>query len=522
MKRKKITKFILIAALVCSLGATGCTSTKQKSDVKNASTQKVDGGEFVLATGEPLNSINPIGQGSSDAQRMLLPIFECLYRVGNDETRYYLAESYKVSNDNKKITIKLHDKLKWHDGKPITADDLVWNLKIRKDKKLDPYFTEINGKPVDVKKVDNLTVEINLPEPSASYVSMIGLLQMIPSHIYKNVDDIFNCDANQKGIGSGPYKVKSSSNDSLVLERVNDYYRGKPNLETIAFKVITDESAREVAFKNGEISVLEIKSDEQLKQYKDNSDFEIFSFEEGRNNYMAFNNKSAIVNDVKVRQAISLALNKSDIISGAYGSSDIAVEANTVFNPKNLLYSDSVSGYKQDINKSKDLIKETNLSGKKLHLIYNETRINQKNTAIIIQQQLKKVGVDVEIEGLDVNVFLGALFNNEKGKSYDLAINGVGCNGDPDLLKEMFSSKSTNMISSDKLEKLWMDGAVASDKKTRLDIYTNIQQEVKDLYSIYPISSTNIILATHNDVKGLDSIKAIPLFEDYLKIYKVK
>ncbi|MGG2466615.1 ABC transporter substrate-binding protein [Paraclostridium bifermentans] len=522
MRNKKITKFILMTTLICSLGITGCTSSKQKSEVKNASVQKVDGGEFILATGESLNSLNPIGQGSAEAQRMLLPVFDYLYRVSADGTRYYLAESYKVSDDNKKVTIKLHDKLKWHDGKPITADDLVWNLKVRQDKKLDPYFTEVNGKPIDVKKIDNLTVEINLPEPSASYASLLGLLQMIPSHIYKDVDDMFNCDANQVGVGSGPYKVKSLSSDSLVLERSNDYYRGKPNFETIAFKVIPDESAREIAFRNGEISVLEIKSDEQLKQYKNKSDFEIFSFEEGKNNYMTFNAKSSIMSDIKVRQAISLALNKSDIITGAYGSSDVAVEANTILNPANLLYSDSVSGYTQDLDKAKELIKETNLSNKKLRLIYNETRVNQKNTAIVIQQQLKKVGIDVEVEGLDGNVFFGVLFNHEKGKNYDLAVNGVASNSDPDLLRSMFSSASNNMIYSDELEKLWMDGSRESDEKTRLNIYTNIQQEVKDLYSIYPISSTNILLATHSDIKGLDSVKAIPLFEDYLQIYRVK
>ena len=103
---------------------------------------------------------------------------------------------------------------------------------------------------------------------------------------------------------------------------------------------------------------------------------------------------------------------------------------------------------------------------------------------------------------------------------YDIAVNGYPGTGDPDENQSMFSSLSYNMVSSDKLDQLWKEGAVESDSDKRAEIYTEIAQEIKDIHAMYMVGTTNIILAAKDGYKGLDEKHLIPLFADYSKIYK--
>ena len=103
---------------------------------------------------------------------MLNPIYDQLYYMDVNETRYYLAESYTMSEDNTTLTLKLKDGLTWHDGEPITADDVIFTLDVNKDTNNGAGNTNVaylNEQPITYEKEDNLTVKITLPAPSASY-----------------------------------------------------------------------------------------------------------------------------------------------------------------------------------------------------------------------------------------------------------------------------------------------------------------------------------------------------------------
>ena len=104
------------------------------------------------------------------------------YVVSKDEVRYYLAESREVSEDGKTITVKLRDGLKWHDGEPITADDVIWNFEFRMDKENKTSSgTMVNRKPVSVEKVDDLTFKVVLPRGFvASYDATLGGMELLP------------------------------------------------------------------------------------------------------------------------------------------------------------------------------------------------------------------------------------------------------------------------------------------------------------------------------------------------------
>ena len=226
--------------------------------------------------------------------------------------------------------------------------------------------------------------------------------------------------------------------ESIVYERYDDYYRGKASLDQVIIKTITDESAQEAALQSGDLSVMRVTNPTKLEKYEKDDNYTVYSIPEGRLNYMAYNYQSPNMKDIKARKAIALALNVDEIIQGGYGSEELALPAKNFCAPQNLYYNDEMEGYKQDIEEAKKLAKETGLTEKTLHYIYNQNRPNMKETAQVVQQQLKEIGVNVEIEGLDSPAFFPKLFASwltgtpVEDTSWDLASNGMDqLNADP-------------------------------------------------------------------------------------------
>lgn len=526
MKKRKFFAVLLAGTLTLSTILSGCGNSSGGTD-DTKKTETTSGGvddEATMTRAESADvaAINPIGQSSSDAQEMMIPIFDMLYRISGEGTQYYLAESYEMSDDNTELTLKLKDGIKYHDGEEVNADEIVWNFNMRKEQNQDTWCTMLNGKEVSIEKVDELTVKVTLPEPSASFAALFGMMQIIPSHLYKDVPDILNCDANEKGIGTGPYKVKEwNKGESLVLERNEDYYGEKPQIKTLVFKIVPDQANQAVSFESGELDVLKISTQADYDKYSQMDGVEIFTFPEGRNHYLAFNALSDTMKDDAAREAVCAALNQDELIQGAYGSENVAEKAQNVFTKANLYYSDAVTAYEQDLEKAEKLAKECGLTDKTLKIIYNSDRANFEDIALVVQQQLKDVGIESEIQGYDANSFFDQMFEYDgKNTGYDIAVNGYAANGDPDALRGMFSAQSNNMVTSDKLEELWVQGVSENDPEKRQQIYEEVAQEIKDLHAMYMVGSTNIILAAKEGYKGLDSVHLIPLFVDYSKIYK--
>ena len=536
-----------LSALLCTVAAmavlTGCGGDKKETAAApaegnttaavteaakteaetTAAVQTEAGGEknLVMPSASCVANLNPLLEGYKEAA-MLNPIYDPLYVIDVNETRYYLADSYEVSEDGMQITVKLKEGLKWHDGEAITADDMIFTMDVCSDTNNGAGGTNIvilNDQPVKYEKVDDLTVKVTLPMASASYADLLGSLTLIPEHVFEGNPSVVSAgEANMKGIGSGPYKVTEFKQDEyLLLEKYEDYYMGAPSIDKVTFRIISDLSAQEVALMNGEVNFMELANAPAVAKYEADPNFTVVKYPEGRVNYLAVNKFCETVQDPKVVEAVFAALNRDEIIAGAYGDG-MAESANSIFSNVNTFYDPSVEGYTQDVEKAKQLVKETGLDSKTLTLYFNSERVYMKESAQIIQQQLKNVGINLEVIPLESAGFFEKVFGTDG--DYEFYLNGYGAVGDPDqVVAGMYDGTwGVNLAVSDEVSQLWNDARTVYTPEERAAIYKQIQIQTRDELTCYPIAYPNYVFVTTSNIKGADTIKRTPVFEDYTKL----
>ena len=512
------------AAAPAEANTTAAVTEAAKTEAETtAAVQTEAGGEknLVMPSASCVANLNPLLEGYKEAA-MLNPIYDPLYVIDVNETRYYLADSYEVSEDGMQITVKLKEGLKWHDGAAITADDMIFTMDVCSDTNNGAGGTNIvilNDQPVKYEKVDDLTVKVTLPMASASYADLLGGLTLIPEHVFEGNPSVVSAgEANMKGIGSGPYKVTEFKQDEyLLLEKYEDYYMGAPSIDKVTFRIISDLSAQEVALMNGEVNFMELANAPAVAKYEADPNFTVVKYPEGRVNYLAVNKFCETVQDPKVVEAVFAALNRDEIIAGAYGDG-MAESANSIFSNVNTFYDPSVEGYTQDVEKAKQLVKETGLDSKTLTLYFNSERVYMKESAQIIQQQLKNVGINLEVIPLESAGFFEKVFGTDG--DYEFYLNGYGAVGDPDqVVAGMYDGTwGVNLAVSDEVSQLWKDARTVYTPEERAAIYKQIQIQTRDELTCYPIAYPNYVFVTTSNIKGADTIKRTPVFEDYTKL----
>lgn len=534
--KKRIISALLVAVMALGL-LTGCgNSNTTEENNSSEATEEASGGTFVVPiNATSFSSLTPYAIfGSDDGQMQAAPCFDSLYIVSSSGTRWYLAQSLEAtSDDGCHYELKIREGMKWHDGEDITADDVIFTTNVM----LDPGNTgspnqcvTYDGKHPVVEKVDDYTVSITLEEPYSGFECEYGKMKILPEHVFggntciKDMTEELNMC-----VGSGPYKLKEyNEGDSIVYERFDEYYREPGKLDQVVIKLMPDMNAQEAAFQNGEISMMRVTSQTKLDKYKADDNYAIYSIPEARLNYLAINYQCDIWKNEDARKAICLALNVDEIIVGAYGSEELAKPAKNFCSPENLYYNDEMTGYEQNIEEAKRLAEKSGLTEKTLKYIYFTQRPNMKETAQIVQQQLKAIGVEVEIEGFDTGEFFAHLFAAWMGgettvdTSWDLASNGMdSLNADPSTKMGDYKGElvQNGFYASEKTLELWDKATTAVSVEEREQYFKELQQSMSDDYTMYPMANTNYVMVTRKEFKGLDEVERYPVFEDYTKIY---
>ena len=377
--------------------------------------------------------LNPILATDSSSAEITDFLFNGLVKFDKDSKEIIgdLAEKFYFKG-KKKLVFELRRDVLWHDGKKFTAKDVLFTYKtLISDKIVSPYSAEFRF-VADVKIIDDYTIEVTYKKPyfKALETWMMGVL---PEHILKDEKNLMNSSFNTHPIGTGAYKLQQLEfSKNIELSAFDDYFEGRPKIDTISFHVIGDAMTRFLMLKSAQLDVGSVEPFVYERQLKKDF-FEKFDIHEKISlsyAYLGFNLRKKKFQDPKVRKALSLAIDRQELVDILFLKH--ATVCTGPFLPGTIAFNSEVKAPSQNIQEAKRLLKEAGYD--KNHPLTFEIATSNASSirpyaAEILQYQLKKVGVIVKLRVMEWQAFLNMVVFPHK---FDTVLLGWGLSPTPD------------------------------------------------------------------------------------------
>ena len=418
--KKRVVSFLL--ALALSLGLCACgndasqTGTDQndaaetnaeeetgESDASSEEPQK--GGDLVIIdTAEVTHTVWYNLQSYNDKFQYMITVYETLFRVDDaGNVIPWLAKSYEADQENLKYTIELNEGIKFHDGTDLTGEAAAWCLNVYKEKgiKSGAFFSNIDS----IEATGDHTFEIRLSQWDATIpYSLARECGIMTSQKAYEEGGEEGCEA--KPVGTGPFAFESMNRDTeKVFVRFDDYWQGAPYLDTVTVKIYSDSLVAQAAMQNDDAQMMyctdyklvdELKSSGCTAALGVPSQIALLCFN-------CLDEKDNPFYDVKVRQAVSYAIDKEALIDNIY--SGYAAVTNQFAPEGSVFFNAETKGYEFDVEKAKELLKEAGYEDgfKTTCIVRND--IMQVNCVTAIQAMLAEIGIEMEVDVQDTGDF---------------------------------------------------------------------------------------------------------------------
>jgi peptide/nickel transport system substrate-binding protein len=454
--------------------------------------QKVN--QLIISSIGDASFLNPVLAQDSASSEINSLVFNGLIKYDRDLKNFVgdLAESWKVEDGQEpKITFFLRKGVQWHDGKEFTAHD----VKFTYDKIMDEKTNTVRRSSYELVKraevLDPYTFRVIYREPFSPGLETWGI-GIIPKHILEK-EDINTSSFNRRPIGTGPFRfMEWISDEKIVLEANPKYFEGRPNLDRIVYRIIPETalSEMEILTKGVDYSGL---FPYQFKRMSEVPFLRTYSQPSLGYTYIGYNLKNELFKDKKVRHALTHAINREEIVKYVlYGYGTVA---SGPF-PNHLWYSNpNVKPLAFDPERSKSLLREAgwrdsdgdgilDRDGKpfRFTLITNSGNDTRRDIGVIVQRQLRDIGIDVKFELYEWSVFLK---NFITAKHFDACILGWALSVDPDAYEIWHSSQiekgfNTISYSNPQVDRLLEEGRREYDIEKRKKIYWRIHELIAE------------------------------------------
>lgn len=501
-KRTKSFTWFLMAVFVISAFILGGCSGSQ-----NSTKSKTDPKTIVLGIENESDKINPIFADEHDDAVSL--IFSGLTRYNEkNEVIPDLATGWEVSPDQLTYTFKLRNDVKWHDGKPFTAEDVKFTIEQGLNPKNNSPIKERFEEIKEVQVVDPYTVKIILKTPFPLLVNVMAT-GMIPKHILEGKD--INTDGfNMAPIGTGPFKYSEwKKGQYLMLSGNKDFYRGTPKSEKVILKFIPDQNVRAVQLETGEIDIALIDP-MQIERISKNQNLQVTRIDTADYRVMMYNRINPLWDDVKVRQAMNYAVDRDALVKGV-----LLGWGKPAYGPLQMNWANNgnVNQYGYNPEKAKQLLSEAGWTpgadgilqkdGKKLSFklttfVHDPVRVALVNA---LSTQFKKIGVDAIPDPREKGSF--------KIGQMDTFLLGWGSPFDPDEdTYRLFHSSQIGKANyqnykNDKVDNLLLKARETSDKNERLKLYGDFQTELSNDPAFNFLVYLDVAIVTNKNLSGI-------------------
>jgi peptide/nickel transport system substrate-binding protein len=438
--------------------AVGCTSEADSEPPPLVtSAQPANGDTYIDSLLGDISSLVPTitSDGSSHAVGNL--IYSGLVRYDkNLAPEGDLAESWSFSPDCRRLTFRLRPNVTWHDGRPLTADDVVFTWRTIVDPRTpSPYKADYQ----DVESVEADgpgTVHVYYRQPYAKALTSWSTW-ILPRHLLEPfVRDGKIREAPQNWnapVGTGPYRfVSRRAGERIVLVANPDYWEGRPNLSRVVYRVIPSQATTFLELKakgvdSASLTALQYKRQTDYPAFK--RAYNKFHYPSNAYTYVGFNLKDPRFADKRVRHAFAHAINKRELIDGVILG--MGKEATGPYKPGTWAYTDKVKTYPYDMERARQLLAEAGWKTRNadgllvkdgkpfvFELLTNQGNDERKKIAEIVQSQLRELGVGVEIRILE---WAALLKEHIRKRRFEAIVLGWGTGVDPDQFVIWHSSQ---------------------------------------------------------------------------------
>ncbi len=483
---------VIFLLVLCLLSA--CSSGEQKpAPVLVAVSSPVAGDSIVEGTIGEASTLIPVLAADSASHSVAGQIYNGLVKYDKDlKIVGDLAESFDVSPDGLTITFHLRKGVTWHDGAPFTARDVLYTYRVIIDPKTPTAYAEDFKQVKNIVAPDDHTVRVTYDKPFAPALASWGT-SILPAHLLEG-QDITKSPLARKPVGTGPYRFKEwIAGQKIVLDANPAYFEGRPYLDRYIYRIIPDTSTMYMEMKAGAIDLMSLTPVQYARQTTSRqftSRFNKFRYPSSGYLYMGYNLRHPLFGDKRIRQAITAAINKDELIHGVlFGMGQKAhgpiVPGRWAYNPnvKDIGYNPkhaaellAQAGWKEK-NADGILVKD----GKPFQFTILTNQGNQQRlmSAQIIQQRLKYVGIDVKIRIVEWATFLKEYI--DKGK-FEVVMLAWNISQDPDMYDVWHSSKTNpgelNFVGfkNAEVDRLLIEGRGTFDMEKRKQAYFRIQE----------------------------------------------
>lgn len=404
-----------------------------------------------------------------------------------------LADTWEYTEDGKTVTFHLNKDAVWHDGQPVTADDVKWTFdKIISEK---AHASSGLSDVVSIEVVDPNTVVFNLSKTSAMFISTLSWYgtYILPKHLYEGTDWLTN-PANNQPIGCGSFKfVENTPGVKIVFEAFDDYFRGRPYLDKLIYQIIPDRNTAFQAFKNGELdNMAGGLPPTEVNTFDGDPNFKTLRNEGGGRDYITFNFEDEHFGKPEVRRAVALGVDKEQIIAVALKGIGIKSEYYIPFNFTDFV-NDDAKCPERDVAEARRLLEAAGYTADANGMYFSATFdiFNSGNSpaiAEVVVQNLKEVGIDLKINAQEYAAWEEKVRNNK-----DFSITLLGGQQAPDVSAtgiRLVTGGSMNFMnySNPHVDELYAKGSEEVDHDKRVEYYKEAQVYLAEDIPHVPLS----------------------------------
>ncbi|RPF54006.1 glutathione ABC transporter substrate-binding protein [Aquisalibacillus elongatus] len=511
-----LTSLLLALVLVLSACAGDGEVDETPEEGENegeTETSEGEGGDLTIAVPADISEISPQGSNDVPSSNVQENVFETLvYLDENTEAQPRLAEDWEVIDDTT-YEFKIREGVKFHDGSDLNAEVVKANF----DRLMDPDTASPQASLVaaveSVEVVDEFKVRFNLEYPYGPLINNLahtGTSIMSPKVIEEDAKAVENGESpgsyiNENPVGTGPFEFDEwTPGESVVLTKNEDYWGDQAKLDSITFQVISENSTRLAELDTGSVDIMANVSPDSVSRVENGENSSLLEQESTSLSYLGFNTQSSPLDDERVRRAISMAVDKEEIIEGIYNGYGVA--ANSPVPPTVFGHDESVEGIEYNKEEAKALLEEAGYGdGLTLNLMTNNDNQQRMYMAEYVASELEDLNIEVNIEGLEFGSFIDKASNGD----HDLFILGWSTpTMDADYATyNLFHSEqhgeagNMTFLENEEVDKLLDQARQESDPEARKELYSELQQKLVELAPMHYVHHQTYLLGVNDRVK---------------------